>query len=122
MVLILMIAAGGAAGFVFVGVLIQWSLRKALPSRPAHTEIEAAPAPEPEPLLPPPELAPEPTSEILERPAEIAEPVAPVEPEPPATPPPPPVRQPVRIGLGLRKTRENFLARIPAAPAGRGKM
>ena len=42
-VLILTIAAGGAAGLVFVGVLIQWSLRKALPSRPAHAEIEAAP-------------------------------------------------------------------------------
>jgi fused signal recognition particle receptor len=124
-VLILTIAAGGAAGFVFVGVLIQWSLRKALPSRPAHTEIEAAPAPEPEPLLPPPELAPEPTSEILEPSAEIAEPVAPiepVEPEPPAAPPPPPVRQPVRIGLGLRKTRENFLARIRAALTGSAKI
>ena len=84
-VLILTIAAGGAAGLVFIGVLIQWSLRKALPSRPAHAEIEAAPA-EPEPILPPPELAPEPTSEILEPPAEIEEliePVEPVEPEPP---------------------------------------
>ena len=82
-VLILTIAAGGATGLVFVGVLIQWSLRKALPSRPAHAEIEAAPA-EPEPILPPPELAPEPTSEILEPPAEIEEliePVEPVEPE-----------------------------------------
>ena len=90
-VLILTIAAGGAAGLVFVGVLIQWSLRKALPSRAAHAEIEAAPQPEPEPMLPPPELAPEPTSEILEPPAEIEEliePVEPVEPElPPAAPP-----------------------------------
>ncbi len=57
-VLILTIAAGGAAGLVFVGVLIQWSLRKALPSRPVHAEIEAAPPPETEPILPPPELAP----------------------------------------------------------------
>jgi fused signal recognition particle receptor len=123
-VLILTIAAGGAAGLVFVGVLIQWSLRKALPSRPAHVEIEAAPAPEPEPLLPPPELAPEPTSEILEPAVEIAEPVAPiaaVEPEPPAVPPTS-VRQPVRIGLGLRKTRENFLARIRAALTGSAKI
>ena len=125
-VLILTIAAGGAAGLVFIGVLIQWSLRKALPSRPAHAEIEAAPQPEPEPMLPPPELAPEPTSEILEPPAEIEEliePVEPVEPEPPpAAPPPPPVRQPVRIGLGLRKTRENFLARIRAALTGSAKI
>ena len=123
-VLILTIAAGGAAGLVFVGVLIQWSLRKALPSRPAHAEIEAAPQPEPEPILPPPELAPEPTSEILEPPAEIEEliePVEPVEPELPAAPPPP-VRQPVRIGLGLRKTRENFLARIRAALTGSAKI
>ncbi len=121
-VLILTIAAGGAAGLVFVGVLIQWSLRKALPSRPANVEIEAAP--EPEPLLPPPELAPEPTSEILEPPAEIAEPIAPVEPvEPePQIAAPPPVRQPVRIGLGLRKTRENFLARIRAALTGSAKI
>jgi fused signal recognition particle receptor len=123
-VLILTIAAGGAAGLVFIGVLIQWSLRKALPSRAAHAEIEAAPQPEPEPILPPPELAPEPTSEILEPPAEIEEliePVAAVEPELPVEPPPP-VRQPVRIGLGLRKTRENFLARIRAALTGSAKI
>jgi fused signal recognition particle receptor len=123
-VLILTIAAGGATGLVFVGVLIQWSLRKALPSRAAHAEIEAAPQPEPEPILPPPELAPEPTSEILEPPAEIEEliePVAAVEPELPVEPPPP-VRQPVRIGLGLRKTRENFLARIRAALTGSAKI
>ena len=30
-------------------------------------------------------------------------------------------RQPVRIGLGLRKTRENFLARIRAAITGSAK-
>ena len=124
-VLILTIAAGGAAGLVFVGVLIQWSLRKALPSRPAHAEIEAAPAPEPEPMLPPPELAPEPTSEILEPPAEIEEliePVAAGRAGAAAAAPPPPVRQPVRIGLGLRKTRENFLARIRAALTGSAKI
>jgi fused signal recognition particle receptor len=117
-VLILTIAAGGAAGLVFVGVLIQWSLRKALPSRPAHAEIEVAP--EPEPMLPPPELASEPTSEILAPPAEIEELIEPVEPEPPAAPPS--IRQPVRIGLGLRKTRENFLARIRAALTGSAKI
>ena len=94
---ILTIAGGAGAGLVFIGVLIQWSLRKALPSRPAHLEIEAAPQAEP---LPPPELAPEPTSEL-------AEPVTIPEPEPEQrVAPPPPVREPVRIGLGLRKTRE----------------
>jgi len=36
-------------------------------------------------------------------------------------PPPTPTRAPVRIGLGLRKTRENFLARIRAAITGSAK-
>ncbi|HKN13000.1 MAG TPA: signal recognition particle-docking protein FtsY [Candidatus Binatus sp.] len=108
---ILIIAAGGGAGLVFIGVLIQWSLRKALPSRPPHLEIE--PAPEAE-LVTPPKLAPEPTSEL-------AEPVPIVEPEPHVAPPPT-VREPVRIGLGLRKTRENFLARIRAALTGSAKL
>ena len=110
---ILIIAAGAGAGLISIGVLIQWSLRKALPSRPTHLEIEAAPQVEP---LPPPELAPEPTSEIIE-------PVAIPEPEPePYVAPPPAVREPVRIGLGLRKTRENFLARIRAALTGSAKI
>jgi fused signal recognition particle receptor len=113
-VLILTIAAGGAAGLVFIGILIQWSLRKALPARPAQLEIESAPAAEPLPQ--PPELAPEPTPEP-------AEPVAIAEPEPEvAAAPPPAVREPVRIGLGLRKTRENFLARIKAALTGSAKI
>jgi fused signal recognition particle receptor len=117
---ILTLAGGGAAGLVFIGVLIQWSLRKALPSRPAHLEIEAEPAAEP--LPPPPELAAQPTSELIE-------PVAPPEPQPvaaaepePYVAPPPAVREPVRIGLGLRKTRENFLARIRAALTGSAKI
>ena len=114
---ILIIAAGVGAGLIFIGVLIQWSLRKALPSRPTHPEIEAAPQAEP---LPPPELAPEPTSELI---AEPAEPVPVPEPEPePYVAPPPAVREPVRIGLGLRKTRENFLARIRAALTGSAKI
>jgi fused signal recognition particle receptor len=110
---ILIIAAGVGAGLIFIGVLIQWSLRKALPSRPTHLEIEAAPQAE---ALPPPELAPEPGPELVE-------PVTPAEPEPePYVAPPPPVREPVRIGLGLRKTRENFLARIRAALTGSAKI
>ncbi len=60
---ILIIAAGVGAGLIFIGVLIQWSLRKALPSRPTHPQIEAAPQTEP---LPPPEIAPEPTPELVE--------------------------------------------------------
>jgi fused signal recognition particle receptor len=111
---ILIIAAGTGAGLVFIGVLIQWSLRKALPSRPAHAEIEAAP--QAGQLPPPVEL--EPTSELVE-PVSIPEPAP--EPEPYVAPPPP-VREPVRIGLGLRKTRENFLARIRAALTGSAKI
>jgi fused signal recognition particle receptor len=114
---ILIIAAGGGAGLIFIGVLIQWSLRKALPSRPTPPQIEAAPQTQP---LPPPEIAPEPTPELIQ--PEPAEPIpAPPEPEPYVAPPPP-VREPVRIGLGLRKTRENFLARIRAALTGSAKI
>jgi fused signal recognition particle receptor len=114
---ILIIAAGGGAGLIFIGVLIQWSLRKALPSRPTPPQIEAAPQTQP---LPPPEIAPEPTPELIQ--PEPAEPIpAPPEPEPYVAPPPP-VREPVRIGLGLRKTRENFLARIRAALSGSAKI
>ena len=110
---ILIIAGGAGAGLVSIGVLIQWSLRKALPSRPTHLEVEAAPHVE---ALPPPEIAPEPTPEFVEPPA------AP-EPEPEQyVAPPPAVREPVRIGLGLRKTRENFLARIRAALTGSAKI
>ncbi len=96
---ILIIAVGGAAGLIFIGVLIQWSLRKALPSRPSPLEIEPAPAGEP----PPEVLAAEPQPEPVVAPA-------------------PAVREPVRIGLGLRKTRENFLARIRAALTGSAKV
>jgi fused signal recognition particle receptor len=112
--LILIIAAGSAAGLVFVGVLIQWSLRKALPSRPQQIELAPAVESAPEVELPPPEqLTAEPTPEVVEPPApEPAQPVA----------PPSPVRDPVRIGLGLRKTRENFLARIKAALTGSAKL
>jgi fused signal recognition particle receptor len=110
---ILIIAGGAGAGLVSIGVLIQWSLRKALPSRPTHLEIEAAPHVEP---IPPPEIAPAPTPELAE-PVTIAE----AEPEQYVAPPPA-VREPVRIGLGLRKTRENFLARIRAALTGSAKI
>ena len=110
---ILIIAAGVGAGLIFIGVLIQWSLRKALPSPPTRPEIAAGPQAEP---LPPPELAPEPTPELIER-APVPEP----QPEPYVAPPPA-VREPVRIGLGLRKTRENFLGRIRAALTGSAKI
>ena len=114
---ILIIAAGAGAGLVFIGILIQWSLRKALPSRPSHVETE--PAREVE--MPPPAA-----ERIVEPTAEIAEPVTTAQPEPSVAPPPPPppaaVRERARIGLGLRKTRENFLARIRAALTGSAKV
>jgi fused signal recognition particle receptor len=109
---ILIIAGGAGAGLVFIGILIQWSLRKALPSRPTHLEIEAPS--QVELIQPPPEIAPEPAPELVE-------PSAAPEPEQYVAPPPV-VREPVRIGLGLRKTRENFLARIRAALTGSAKI
>ncbi len=100
--LILIVAAGAGAGLVSVGILIQWSLRKARPARP--TQIESAPAAE---------LAAEPS---------VRETIEPSEPQPEQFVAPAPVREPVRIGLGLRKTRENFLARIRAALTGSAKI
>jgi fused signal recognition particle receptor len=113
-VFILAIAGGAGSGLIFIGVLTQWSLRKARPSRPP--QVEAAPEAELTPhveLPPPQEIIAEPTPEVVERPPpEESQPSA-----PPAT-----VREPVRIGLGLRKTRENFLARIRAALTGSAKI
>ena len=91
---------------------------------PAAEETPAAAVPQPEP---PPIVALEPPAEP---PVLAVEPVAEtvVEVEPPveqiieAEPEPAVVeetrRAPVRMGLGLRKTRENFLARIRAAITG----
>jgi fused signal recognition particle receptor len=113
-VFILVLAAGAGSAFIFIGVLIQWSLRKARPSLPQAAEVA-------------PQVEEERAAELVIElpPAEIAEPSAREEPilpiEQPA-PPPPPVREPVRIGLGLRKTRENFLTRIKAALTGSAKL
>ncbi len=149
--------AGG--GLAFAGLLIEWSLRKKRPARPApHAEqaaeaiaeeqpaaaperapetIVEAPAPPELRAHPPPEVVEAPTE--IERPAPVAPPEAPAaetaqEPEAPraeaeqpvakqapAEKPAPPPRAPVRMGLGLRKTRENFLARIRAAITGAKK-
>jgi fused signal recognition particle receptor len=140
------LAAGGA--LAFIGILIEWSLRKKrpLPVRPAAPVIAQAPAeissaapgaPVPAAKAPPvvteaaaaPEVAevapeieqPAPAPAAAEPIVEVAPPPeAPVleqaQPEKPAAP-----RAPVRIGLGLRKTRENFLARIRAAVSGNKK-
>ncbi len=103
--IILAIGLVGGAGLICVGILIQWSLRKA---RPAPAEL-------PRPLAQPPsagvEAAPsrsEVAGETLPR-----APVAPAREEPKAPP---------RLGLGLRKTRESFLARVRSALSGSGKL
>lgn len=121
--IIIFIAIVVGAGITFVGVLIQWSLRKARPS--AHVPPQSAPpeippaAPPIDDLQQPPPSAPHGPSAAPELPAaadEIPEPEAPS-----VSPPPDSVRAPVRIGIGLRKTRENFLARIRAAITGAKK-
>jgi fused signal recognition particle receptor len=106
------IATVGGAGLIFVGVLIQWSLRKALPS----------PAILPRPLAQPAKIvAPRPES-IEARPA--AAPSTSAQPLPPTiTAPTPEVSKgPPRLGLGLRKTRESFLAKIRIALSGSAKL
>jgi fused signal recognition particle receptor len=77
-------------------------------------EIEAA-APIARPEAPAAERAPAPEAARAEAaPAVVAK-------EAPAEKPAPAPRAPVRMGLGLRKTRENFLARIRAAITGAKK-
>ncbi|HEX4209722.1 MAG TPA: signal recognition particle-docking protein FtsY [Candidatus Binataceae bacterium] len=84
----------------------------------------AAPVPVESPpdivVTPPPEIAESAGSPPLEAQPQAIAPES--IPPPTAAPPiPEPVREPVRIGLGLRKTRENFIARIRAAISGSGK-
>ena len=106
----LLIAVGAASALVFIGVLMQWSLRKARPSvaRIETTELEQAPS---EPAPEAPEIDDRPAAKIATA-GGIAE-----KPEPAIEAPEAP-RAPVKIGLGLRKTRENFLTRIKAAITG----
>jgi fused signal recognition particle receptor len=93
------------------------------PTRSIESPIETPPAA----IEPPPEISAAPPLEISESPvsATVEAQPEPVAPEP--IPPPPtvaaaePTREPVRIGLGLRKTRENFIARIRAAFTGSAK-
>lgn len=109
-----------------------------------ESELAAAPLPVEPPPIPtvavsePAASIPAPVAPPLEAsvaPPGIAEiPITPpteAQAQPPASEPIPasaiappieePVREPVRIGLGLRKTRENFIARIRAAITGSGK-
>jgi fused signal recognition particle receptor len=107
-VLSLLIAAGAGSALIFIGVLMQWSLRKARPSlQKIETPGAAAPVSQPEIVEAAPETAKVATAGV------VAEKPAPA-PEAP--------RAPVKIGLGLRKTRENFLTRIKAAITGSAKI
>ncbi len=121
----------GGAGLIFIQVLIQWSLRK---KRPAPAELprelveEIAPRAEaPREAAPPAEEAIAPPSRV-EAPPEVVTPSAPEFVAPPAPPPivPPPApeapKAPAPLGLGLRKTRESFLARIRTALTGSAKL
>ena len=134
-VLIIAIALVVGGLLAFIGILIQWSLRKARPSEPRPS----AAAPEPhvareimerteealyeeavEGTLTPEQFAPTPP-EIPPAAVEEAAPPAPP-PEVAIEEPKPAPKAPVRIGIGLRKTRENFLARIRNAITGAKKI
>jgi len=149
--LILIAAAlATGVGLTLIGVLIEFSLRKKLPQPTAELKAElpaealaqrsaaeAAVSPVAEieqPMAPwPPEpeakIAAEPPAPVAETPPVVAEPAPP--PEVPAAPPvaaapPPPAvplapAPPARLGMGLRRTRENFLGRLRAAISGKGK-
>lgn len=120
----LIIAAGAGSGLVFIGVLIQWSLRKARPSDQRIDTAETGSAPSQSATELPHEAreAIDEAREAIDDVREAAEPAKVVK----AAEEPAPVleapRAPVRIGLGLRKTRENFLGRIRAALTGSAKI
>jgi len=114
--IIVLIALVGAGALIFVGVLIQWSLRKARPSVPAagaEPEAEAEAGGEIE--------APAPAAAEIVSPEAVSPAAAPVEELRTSAPEAGVMRAPVRIGIGLRKTRENFLGRIRAAITGAKK-
>jgi fused signal recognition particle receptor len=104
---------------------VQRAEREESPTAAEAPPVAVTPAP-PEQELSAPEVVPHAkagttTSEQAEaHPAVAVEPAV-EEPEPQAPTPIPP-RAPVRIGLGLRKTREGFLARIRAAVTGAAKL
>jgi fused signal recognition particle receptor len=123
-VAIIAIALVLGSGLAFLGVLIQWSLRKSRPSQaePSLPQARAVLVQRSEEALYEEALegtlAPEQAAPpISERPASVDEVAAPPEVEERAPAP----KAPVRIGIGLRKTRENFLARIRAAITGSKK-
>jgi fused signal recognition particle receptor len=139
--LVVSIAAVVGSALVFAGVLIQWSLRKAratvgveeFPSLEQPAPPESIPAEKVLPQVaerPPPKPVPAEVAKVEAAPGVLSEPAAEPEPIPEGAEREPeasvsaaePPRQPARIGLGLRKTRENFLKRIRAAITGSAKI
>jgi fused signal recognition particle receptor len=115
--LIIAIAIPAGLALVAIGILLEFSLRKKIPQPPeiareAAIEKREAEAPPPA-LARPPLERPPPAPEAKERPPAEAKPAPPPIAAPPA---------PARIGLGLRKTRENFLGRIRSAITGKAKL
>jgi len=111
------IGIAGGVGLIFIQVLVQWSLRKKLPAPaelPPQLAEEIAPRVEAPPPLPPRMEAP---AEVVAKP-----PLPPIPPAPVVEAPPPAPKAPPRLGLGLRKTRESFLARIRTALSGTAKL
>ncbi len=147
--LVLVVAASQVLLFV-LAILIEFSARKRRRVHELEHAVEQALYAPPPAVVPPEEIAAEPTEAhapsvapplppearpaeqaVEPTPAEPAEEPAPAEPaaeappaEPVAAPPSAaaPPKAPVRIGLGLRRTRENLLARIRAAITGSAKL
>src|SRR5579872_1143573 len=111
------IGIAGGAGLIYIQVLVQWSLRKKRPA-PAEAPRQLA---EEVPLR-----AEAPTAPMrMEAPPEVAAQPPPPPPSPPPiieAPAPEAPKAPPRLGLGLRKTRESFLARIRTALSGTAKL
>jgi fused signal recognition particle receptor len=128
--IIVAIGAAGGAGLIYIQVLVQWSLRKKRPAPPELPReiVEEIPprveAPPPKMEVPAEIVAkppPPPTAEPLPPPPIVeAPPPAPAAPVEAAAAPKP--KAPPRLGLGLRKTRESFLARIRTALSGTAKL
>jgi fused signal recognition particle receptor len=132
--LIVAIGVAGGGALIYLQVLVQWSLRKRHPvpaELPRQFAEEIAP-----PVEPAHEVAPLPSETAPPPPPPVETPLAPVRAEAPpevVAPPPPPAapvaaapveiaKAPPRLGLGLRKTRESFLARIRTALTGTAKL
>jgi fused signal recognition particle receptor len=92
------------------------------PLEPAPTAPPERPSPEPQPAVTTPAEAAPPAVEFREDAAREAEPTEAEEAEPQEAAVELQRRQPIPIRLGLRKTRENFLARIRAAITGSARV